>query len=211
MKKLLVVLAVILLASPALAEQVRKGDGGLAEFSVSDEITYSCDSGLQDNGLYQDNLTVYGNAFDVGDGGQLMVVEFSHYAWMELYGPYDYNIYVYDEDTCSVLCLIGPLQAADAYSNHVIETVDVSGYGCFVSGSVVVGIQALSMSDYGYYHPTLDFENTPGPLCMRRVDIASATGCDTPWYDYGDFLLRITVGEATPAQTMTFGSVKTQY
>lgn len=196
---------------PSFAAEVRTGTQGTGDWDFSGRLYYSCDNGNQDNGFFQDGVTVYGNAFDVGDGGPLTTVEFYHYAWGELAGPYDYNIYVYDALTCEELCVIGPLQAADAQNVHTLEVVDICPYNCYISGEILVGIQALSLSSAGYYHPTVDFEEEPVDNCMRQVDIASATGCDTV-LDSGDFLLRITVNECTtPGEATSFSAVKAMY
>ncbi len=210
MKKLTLLAIFIFVATSAFALDMRTGPKGMVDWPNNDREVYSCDDGFQDSGLYQDNLTVYSNAFDVGGGGMLTSIEFWHYAWGELAGPYDYMVIVYDEASCTVLCEIGPLQAADAMNDHVLESVDLTPYGCMVSGYVTVGIQALSMSPYGYYHPTIDFEYLPLDGCMRLVDYASSTGCDVP-SDQGDFLLRIGVTDATPTEDSTFSTIKVMY
>ena len=210
MKKLALLAILMLIVSAAFAADYRVGDGNGTPWSNSDRDTYTCDDGTGTNGLYQDNLTVYGNAFDVGAGGQLTTLEFVHHAWQELHGPYDYKVFVYAEDDCTVLYEIGPLQAADAYDTYETETVDMTSYGIVVAGNVVVGIQALSLSPFGYYHPTVAFEELPLDGCMRQVDIGTSSGCSTP-SDSGDFAIRITVEPTTAAAPFNFSAVKALY
>jgi len=210
MKKLALFAIFMLVVSSAFAVDYRVGTGNGAPWPQSDRDVFTCDDGTGTNGLYQDNLTAYGNAFDVGIGGQLTTLEFVHHAWYELSGPYDYMLYVYAEDDCTELYAIGPLQAADAYSTYVTETVNLTSYGIIVAGNIVVGIQAMSLSPYGYYHPTVAFEEVPLDNCMRLVDINTSTGCSTVSTS-GDFAIRITIEPTTATADGTFSAVKALY
>ncbi len=198
-------LAIMLIAASAFAMDMRTGTQSMVDWP-SDRDAYSCDSEIFDSGFYQD-MIIYGNAFDVGAGGMLTTVEFWHYAWGEVAGPYDYTLFVMDEATCAVLCQFD-LQAADSMNDHVLEVVDLSAEGCMVSGNIVVGVLPLTVSPYGYYHPTLDFEYSPLDGCMRQV--VDFVGCDTP-LDNGDFLLRITVETTTATDGVSFSTVKAIY
>jgi hypothetical protein len=208
---LLVLGLVAILAVPGFAVDTRGPIHVPAPPSPRD--CYSCDEDWLDNGLYQSNQMVYGNAFDVGAGGPLSLIEFYHYSWYELVGPYEYYVVVYDEGTCSRICEIGPFSAADAYDHHEMEVEDLCASGCVVTDRVVVGIRPMSISTLGWYHPTVDIDETGfNDECDRRVDYATGAGCDIPDVT-GDFVLRICVDECGPtaAEPTSWGRMKSLY
>jgi hypothetical protein len=201
-------------ATPGLAIDVRGPNHHDAPFAGDPRVAYSCDEGFLDNGYFQDNLTAYSNAFAGVVAGPLTTIEYWHYAWFEVHGPYDYNVLVYDEDTCTEICAIGPLQAADAYDHDELESENLCDFGCNVDGNVVVGVQPLTVSPFGYYHPTVYFDQTGAfDGCDRLVDVASGVGCDTPFMN-GDFTIRIAVDECdggTPTETTSWSQIKSEY
>ena len=200
---------VVVLAVPAFAADVKLGNPHQAPES-SGRIGFLCDDGNLDNAYFALEQTVYGNAFDVGAGGPLSYVEYWHYGWFTLQGPYDYNLKVFDDATCTEIASI-PLGAADAFDHDELEQEELCAYGVNVSGAIVVGVEPLSCFDPGDCYPDVYFDQT-GPFdgCDRIIPLA-APDCTSPVN--GDFTIRITVDECggTPTSEETWGGVKSLY
>jgi len=207
---LLALLFVAGLAAPALAYDMKgnvhhQGPQGPRMF-------YQCDDGNLDNGYYENQYVAYGNAFDVSASpGPLSWISFVHFGWFTLHGPYNYNIRVYDDLTCTQMCLIGPLEAADAYDHDEIEMEDLCTYQCMLTGPSAITVEPLSCYSSTDCYPDLYFDQT-GPMdgCDRIIDI-NAPDC-TPVLN-GDFVLQVTVDECTPvpAEQVNWGTLKAIY
>jgi hypothetical protein len=179
----------------------------------SSRVAYACDDGNLDNAYFQASAAAYGNAFDVGAGGPLSRVEFWHYGWFTVVGPYDYDLKVYDETTCTEIASI-PLVAADAFDSDQFEEEDLCDFGVDVSGPIVVAVNALSCFDPTDCYPDVYFDQT-GVFdgCDRIVTVADPTlDCSLPVLN-GDFTVRINVDEcgSTPTEEASWGQLKGLY
>jgi hypothetical protein len=152
---------------------------------------FQCDDGFLDSAYYQHQGYVYGNAFDVGTGGALAFIAFWHYGWQTLDGPYDYNIRVFDEATCTEIAVITGLQADDAASTDQEERRALLQYNVLVTGLISVLIEPLSCASPTDCFPCVYFDFTDPMNGCGRVFPLSAPRC-TP-YDARDFVLRIDV------------------
>ena len=205
-----VVALAVVLAVPAFAADIKTPNLHDAPFN-NGRVAFVCDDDVLENAYFENELTAYGNAFDVGAGGPLSVVGFWHYGWFTQVGPYDYNLKVYDEATCTEIASI-PLEAADAFDHDEFEEEDLCAYGVNVSGQIVVAVEPLSCAGPTDCYPDVYFERiAPINACSRIVDVATGAGCDVANQD--DFLLRITVDECggTPTEDNTWGGVKNLY
>lgn len=180
-----------------------------------------------DSAFYNQPDTVYGNVLDVGVGGPFSYLDFIHYGYGTP-GPYNYNIRVYDPVTCTQVCSIGPLVAADAAAVPVEEILDVCSYGCNLTGQVLVGIEDLTCFFIGTpvpwdCYPDLVFDydaETPSPAvsgCGAIVDMSvdpDECGYVTADGFPVDFLLGVYVDECEPpvaTEPVTWGQVKGLY
>lgn len=202
---------VALMAAPASALDV-KAFGGQSE--NSSRAAFSCDEGAQDNAFYQNQGSFFGNAFDVGAGGPLSQVDFEHFGF-GFAGPYDYNLVVLDEATCTVVGTVNGLSAQDAGTTAAQEIVDTCDEDIQVSGNTVVTVEPLTCLAANDCYPDLFFDSTGVVNSCGRI-VAGGAGCDTPAQSATgplDFLLRITVDECepTPTESVSWSHMKNTY
>lgn len=208
----LVACAIVALAvAPASALDV-KAFGGQSDHSS--RVAYSCDEGAQDSAFYQNQGSLYGNAFDTGAGGPLSVVDFEHFGF-GFPGPYDYNIVVYAEGTCTVVGSVNGLSAVDAATVPGAESVDVCDADIQVSGSTVVTVEPLTCAAPNDCYPDVFFDASGVVNSCGRI-VTGGAGCDTPAQGSAgplDFLLRASVDEcgSTPTEVVTWSNVKNSY
>lgn len=206
--------ALVIVAGSANALDVKSATP-MGHTGSSGRVAYACDDGNLDNAYFENALTGYGNAFDVGAGGPLSSVEYWHYGWATLVGPYDYNLRVYDDGTCTEIGSIA-LQAADAFSSDQLEVEDLCDYGINVSGAIVVAVEPLSCSTPTDCYPDVYFDQT-GVFdgCDRIIDVVGLTGCGGPpnGVANGDLTVRITVDECgvVPTEEHSWSAVKGLY
>ncbi len=208
MQLLLVALSIGTIVSPSLATDLKgdarqrvhrvfprsESDGRPGAETENLRTGFHCDDGFLDNAYYQHQGYVYGNAFDVGTGGALSFIAFWHYGWQTLDGPYDYNIRVFDEATCTEIAVITGLQADDAASTDQEEMRALLQYNVQVTGLISVLIEPLSCASPTDCFPCVYFDDTDPMNGCGRVFPLSAPQC-TP-FDNRDFVLRIEVGGA---------------
>ena len=88
MRSAVLLFLVVVMAAPAMAIDTK---GYVHHQVVRPRVPYQCDDGWLDNAYYQNQGYVYGNAFDVGTGGFLAVVDFWHFGWYTWSGPSQYR------------------------------------------------------------------------------------------------------------------------
>jgi hypothetical protein len=225
MRLVLLVLLVTVMVGSAAAVDLATKPGGPA-YQQGSRTGFYCAGINFDSAFYMQKDVVYGNVMDVGVGGPFSFIDFIHYGYGTP-GPYSYMIRAYDPTTCTEICSIGPLSAADAASTPAEEIVDLCQYGCNLTGTVFVGIEALTCYTYPsppwdcYPDVAFDYDGeTPDPAvagCGMVVDrTVSPNACEYILADgvYPvDFLLGIYVDECAPTatETVTWGQVKGLY
>ncbi len=211
---LLALLAVSIVGSAAAMDLQMKGTP--PPFAFTARTAYYCNGVTGENAFYELNTAAYGNAYDVGVGGPLSYLDFVHFGWYTLVGPYEYHVVVYDRVTCTQMCDFGSLWAADAYSAPVQEIVDVCAYNCNVTGDVIVAIRPMSCYAPNDCYPDIYFDTTNALGCGHIVDYSvTPEECSQIVSTAGvvDFLFGIYVDECAPTATesTTWGSVKGLY
>ena len=207
----LAVALVAMMAVPAFAADIKSPNLHDAPFN-SGRVAFTCDDDVLSSAYFANALSAYGNAFDVGAGGPLSHVEFWHYGWFTLAGPYDYNLKVYDEATCTEIASI-PLVAAHAFDHDELAVEDLCTYGIAVSGAIVVAVEPLSCAAPTDCYPDVYFDDVaPVNDCTRIVDTTGPSGCDVGGF-LNDHVLRISVDECggTPTDEASWGGVKNLY
>lgn len=206
---LLALFAAAMLVTPAIAFDM-KGNVHHQAPANPREI-YQCDDGFLDNAYFENQGYAYGNAFNITTPGPLSTISYWHHGWFTLFGPYAYNVHVFDDATCTPICVIGPLEAADAYDHDEFEVEDLCDFQCAVTGNTIVAVEPLSCSAPNDCYPDVYFDQT-GVFdgCDRILNLA-APDC-SPQLN-GDFVLQITVDECqpSPVQTSTWGHLKSIY
>lgn len=222
---LFVLLAVTLVGSASAIDFSTKADS--PAYQLTSRVGLYCSGINFDSAFFQDGQAIYGNTFDVGAGGPLSYLDFTHYGY-GFSGPYNYTLFVYDPATCTELASVPGLVAGDAGSSPVEEIVDLCAYNVSVTGIVLVGLQPLTCYAVGDCYPDIAFDwngdgDTPGTIdgCGSIVDLSTVppgcfqiTATDTSGASQVvDFLFGIWVDECPPTATQptTWGNVKGLY
>ena len=211
---LLALLAVSIVGSAAAMDLQMKGTP--PPFAFTARTAYYCNGSVGENAFYELATAAYGNAYSVGVGGPLSYLDFVHFGWTTLYGPYEYHVVVYDQATCTQMCDFGSLFAGDAAAGPTEEIVEVCNYNCNVTGDVIVAIRPMSCAAPNDCYPDIYFDFTGALGCGSIVDysvipeecaqILSTSGVV-------DFLFGIYVDECAPTATesTTWGAMKALY
>lgn len=173
-----------------------------AQLSASRSLIY-CTGIYYDNAFWESSIYVFGNALSLGaTPGPLTTLDFVH----DGYGttaPYNYNLFVYDIATCTVVGEVPNLWAQDPAAGEAEEIVPLCQYNLVASGDVIVGIQPLTCNNATDCYPDLAFDYTSPPDgCGSRVTVGVPNTCVQILSTNGvvDFLLGVTFNEC-PAVT----------
>jgi hypothetical protein len=189
MRTAVVLFLIVVVATPALAFDTK---GYVHHQATGPREVYQCDDGWLDNGYYQNQGYVYGNAYDFGTGGYLAYVSFWHSGWFTWSGPSQYNLRIYDDLTCTEIATLGPFTADDAYSGDVEEIEYLNSWGVNITGQVGVLLEPLSCVAPNDCYPCVYFDQTGDFDGCDRVFSISTPDC-TPYFN-GDFVFRVEVG-----------------
>ncbi|MBN1540526.1 DUF4623 domain-containing protein [candidate division KSB1 bacterium] len=122
-------------------------------------VNVSYHSGTPSSGWYQKQNRAYGVVFDLSDysGATLEQVDFCHYAWQVLHGPYNYRVHVLNWQDSTLVLSFDQITARDSYDQPEWElAIDLGGIpameqvGIFIeplSGSLDDAHPALSTDD----------------------------------------------------------------
>lgn len=172
---------------------------------------YVCDNGTLNSAFFQDDGGRYGNLFNFPANSLLSSVEFVHFGYNTLFGPYSYDLEMWDLASCTPVAFINGLSAADAYSAPQIEQENLCAYGVLLSGNVIVAVDANSCFDPTDCYPDVMFDDNYGASCPYVVD-ATALQCFSQMGNSGAFLLRVETDNCpVPAKKDSWGSVKQIY
>lgn len=170
-----------------------------------------CDNGIDYNAYFQDDSRRYGNDFDFGPNPvQLSSVEFTHNGYFTLFGPYAFDIELWDPATCTFMASADALAANDAYYGSITESFNVCPEQLYGWGQVAVMIDANSCYAPNDCFPVVSFDDEPR-TCQRIITPGTPSLCQID-PGRGDFLLRVDVNNcATDSRPATWGTIKSRY
>ena len=204
------VLASLLPAGAALAFDVRPlRTATNPNFTLN---VLACDNGIDYNAFFQDDHRRYGNDFNFGPNPvQLSSVEFTHNGYFELFGPYLFDVELWDPATCTFIASADNLAANDAFYGPVTESFNLCPEQLFGHGLVSVVIDANSCYASNDCFPDISFDDEAPGTCNRIITPGSPNFCQN-LPAVGDFLLRVDLNNcATGSRPATWGTIKSRY
>jgi DNA/RNA endonuclease YhcR with UshA esterase domain len=153
------------------AEQYQ--NGALVSWELSTPSTkLAHHDGVVTSGFYQSATSAYGTVFDISQyqTARLELVEFNHFGFNFLSGPYQYSLYIYDWGD-SLIAQIDSLEARDAFGSPVWELVDVGGLVANGVDSIGIFIQGLTVDSFGDVWPTVTTDGTTPPVAGGQLVI----------------------------------------
>lgn len=171
-----------------------------------------CDDGVAVSAYFQDTDRRVGNVFDFGTGAILSQVEFAHYGF-EFPGPYNYNLELWDPESCTLISARNGLVAADAANRLQVESVDLCGEDMHGVGNLLVAIDPNTCADHTDCYPDLLFDNQFNVSCPMEVfNAGDIPDCFDVSPFSGPFLLRVQLDNCiTRAKAATWGQLKRRY
>jgi len=200
-------------ASAALAVDFKTKPALPTPIDLTNGITaiLQCDNGNLTSAYYQDDNNRYGNAFNFGASSRLSYVEFAHYGWATLFGPYSYDIECWDLASCTPVAFVNGLMAADAFSAPTVENVNLCDFAIDLSGDVIVAIDANSCAVPTDCYPDVMTDDNFGATCPYVVDAVAQT-CGSVAGQGGAFVLRVETDNCpVPVKKGSWGAVKQVY
>jgi len=155
-----------------------------------------CDNGVLNSAFFEHDDRRYGNSFNFPSGSWLSYVQFAHHGWQTLHGPYDYDIELWDQASCTMVGAANGLTAADAYDSDQVELVNVCAEQIVLSGDVIVAINPNSCFTPSDCYPDLYFDDQLEVACPWVVD-ATTGQCTDVSPDGGPFVLRVGYNSCT--------------
>jgi len=178
----------------------------------SAQAVLGCDDGVFFSGWFQGTDDRVGNVFDFGSGAVLSEVAFVHYGF-GFSGPYNYDIEIWDQASCTFVAAKNNLVAADAAGAVQIEDVLLCADNLFVAGNMVVTIDPNTCANPTDCYPDVLFDDQIFVACPIIIGNASTSPVCNDVSDFGGpFLLRVAIDECpTPTRTHSWGQVKAIY
>ena len=173
-------------------------------------VAQVCDNGVNFNAFFQADIRRYGNEFNFGAGARLSSIEMVHDGWETLFGPYMFDVELWDVTTCTLIASADNLAASDAFDGAITESFNLCPFELEAAGAVGVMIDANSCSDPSDCYPDISWDNTT-PECQWIITPGAPSLCQfSP--TAGDFLLRVDLDNCpTPTRPVTWGTIKQKY
>lgn len=211
------VLAGLCLATSAMAVDLQKRPSGLigtAPEMASQptlNVILGCDNGNAFSAFFQKDNARYGNVFNFPPGSKLTAFEFLHYGFQTLVGPYNYDLELWDWNTCTYIGGVNNLQAADAFASVQAEYENVCNSNLIVSGDVAVTVDANSCFDPTDCYPDVLFDDQILVVCPVVVDL-DFNVCYGVEDQSGPFIFRVEYNNCpVPVTPASWGKVKVLY
>jgi hypothetical protein len=170
-----------------------------------------CDDDVLNTAYYQDQNGRYGNVFTFPAGSKLTTLQFVHYGFSTLHGPYNYDLELWDPNTCTYIGGVNNLSAADAFSTVQIETENLCANNLIVSGTVAVTVDANSCFDPTDCYPDVIYDDQLFVVCPIIIDAIGGVCADVSDQS-GPFLLRVEYNNCpVPTIPSSWGKVKVLY
>lgn len=211
----LLILAGLCLATSAMAVDLNKRatgqiPAGTTGFTL--DANFTCDNNSPSSAWFQADNQRFGNVFTFPAGSQLSRLEFVHFGFSTLVGPYNYDLELWDPTTCTLINTANGLSAANAFSTIQTEIEDLCARNLFASGTVAVTVDANSCFDPTDCYPDVLYDDNLFVVCPIIVDVPTVTCLDVS-DQAGPFMLRVDYDTCPPTSTVpsSWGKVKSLY
>lgn len=213
-------LAGLTVASTALAVDLHSTKGTIANqpsLVFKTTATFACDDGNATNGYITYDTDLFGNSFNFPPNSRLTSVTFAHYGFGTP-GPYNYDLELWDQASCTVITAVNNLVAADAGGSPQVELVSLCLQSIVVSGNVLVMIDSNTCPAGPLdCYPVLLFDDQSGQACPWYIDMTAGFPCFNINNVFGPsfahpFLLRVSTDQCpVPVKSGSWGAVKQIY